>query len=307
MATTSASRSRADPPLVLCAGIAVVDFIFRVESFPTPHTKTPVTDMVVTGGGCAANAAIAIARLGGRARFAGPLGGDDLSERIIDGLLAEGVDIAPAVRVRGATSSLSGIFVDQAGERLLATRRAQGLAGARPRDAEAALADVDVVLADNHFPDFVAPICAAAFRRGLRLVLDFDRPSGLSDPLLPFASHPVFSAEALRGIGGADLPAALAALPGGGFAAVTDGRNGAFWRDGRAVRHQEAFAIEAVDTLAAGDVFHAAFALALAEGNNEAQAMRFAAAAASLKCARFGGIAGSPTRAAVEELLGGGV
>jgi sulfofructose kinase len=69
------------------------------------------------------------------------------------------------------------------------------------------------------------------------------------------------------------------------------------------VWRQKAFAVCAVDTLAAGDVFHAAFALALAEGRAEAAALRFASAAAALKCTRFGGIVGSPTRAEVEQLL----
>jgi sulfofructose kinase len=64
-----------------------------------------------------------------------------------------------------------------------------------------------------------------------------------------------------------------------------------------------AFPIQPVDTLAAGDVFHGAFALALAEGRAEIDAMRFAAAAAAIKCTRFGGISGAPGRAEVEALV----
>jgi hypothetical protein len=64
---------------------AVEDFTFRVDQFPTPSTKAVVEDFVITGGGCAANAAISIARLGGHARFAGPLGGDAMSDRIVEG------------------------------------------------------------------------------------------------------------------------------------------------------------------------------------------------------------------------------
>jgi sulfofructose kinase len=60
---------------------------------------------------------------------------------------------------------------------------------------------------------------------------------------------------------------------------------------------------EAVDTLGAGDIFHGAFALALAEGKAEIAAMRFAAAAAGLKCTRLGGSAGAPHRAEVDALL----
>jgi sugar/nucleoside kinase (ribokinase family) len=62
--------------------------------------------------------------------------------------------------------------------------------------------------------------------------------------------------------------------------------------------------VTVVDTLAAGDVFHGAFALALVEGRDAEEALRFAAAAASLKCSRFGGSAAAPVRREVDALLG---
>jgi sugar/nucleoside kinase (ribokinase family) len=294
-------------PAVLCAGMAVVDFIFRVERFPTAATKSPMQEFLITGGGCAANAAIAIARLGGEPRFAGPLGDDEHSARILDGLAREGVDVAGITRVAGAAPSVSGILVDAQGERLLTTRRSRDLATVRPPDPQGLLRGVCVLLADNHLPAFVVPICEAARERGLPVVLDIDKPTHMSDPLLALATHPIFSAEALRATSGAgDLEAALA-LAGGfcpGFVAVTDGPRGALWRAHGATGRQPAFAIDAVDTLAAGDVFHAGFALVLAEGGTDAQALAFASAAAALKCARFGGIVGAPRRAEVADLLG---
>jgi sugar/nucleoside kinase (ribokinase family) len=306
---TSGSAGSGARALVLCAGIAVLDFVFRVERFPTASAKSPMIDFAITGGGCAANAAIAIARLGGRARFAGPLGDDEHSARILDGLDREGVDMCGVARVPGADTSVSGIFVDAAGERLLTTRRSPGLGSTKPADPERLLRGADLVLVDSHFPVFVTPVCAAARARDLPVVLDVDKPVELSDPLLGLASHPIFSAEALRAATGIDDPAralTAAARHCPGFAAVTDGDNGAYWRqpgEQALVLHQPAFKIKAADTLAAGDVFHAGFALALAEGRPESEAMRFASAAAALKCTRFGGIVGSPTRAEVEHLL----
>ena len=61
--------------------------------------------------------------------------------------------------------------------------------------------------------------------------------------------------------------------------------------------------ITAVDTLAAGDVFHAGFAIAIGEGKSVAEAARFANAAAAIKCTRPGGRLGAPPRAEVEALL----
>ncbi|HEX4986530.1 MAG TPA: PfkB family carbohydrate kinase, partial [Burkholderiales bacterium] len=90
------------------------------------------------------------------------------------------------------------------------------------------------------------------------------------------------------------------------LAAVTRGEAGVTWveaRTGGRLHRCPAFAVQAVDTLAAGDVFHGAYALALAEGRAVAQAMRFAAAAAAIKCSRPGGRSGAPARDEVEALL----
>ena len=75
------------------------------------------------------------------------------------------------------------------------------------------------------------------------------------------------------------------------------------WLDGDEVTALPTFRVKAVDTLAAGDVFHGAFALALAEGRAIADAMRFAAATAALKCTRFGGGTGAPTGAKSRNFL----
>ena len=102
-----------------------------------------------------------------------------------------------------------------------------------------------------------------------------------------------------------DLGAALARMRGRtkGFLAVTDGANDILWLEGTTPRRMPVFPVDAVDTLAAGDVFHGAFALAIGEGRDEAAALRFAAAAAAIKCTRRTGGAGAPKRDEVEALL----
>ncbi len=61
--------------------------------------------------------------------------------------------------------------------------------------------------------------------------------------------------------------------------------------------------MDVVDTLGAGDVFHGAFALEVAGGAPPADALRSASAAAALKCTRFGGRLGIPTRAQLDAFL----
>jgi sugar/nucleoside kinase (ribokinase family) len=75
-------------PAILCAGIIVLDEVFQVERFPQADGKARAHGFFAVNGGCAANAAVAIARLGGRAALAGPLGGPAGSDLNGDRVLA---------------------------------------------------------------------------------------------------------------------------------------------------------------------------------------------------------------------------
>jgi sulfofructose kinase len=297
----------AKAPKILCGGIAVQDILMRVETFPAPGTKASASEFVITGGGCAANAAVAIARLGGTVGFSGPVGDHDdaVTQRIIADLESEAVDCSHVVRVTGATASVSLILIDGVGEKMIATRRGRNLATARP-DAQAAVADIDLLLVDNRFLEFVQALCEAAKTRKIPIVIDADKATRMDDPLLATGTHIIFSTEALRGTTGIhDVSEALhvmrARLPG--FLSATDGPAGAYWFEAGALMHMPAFAITPVDTLGAGDTFHGAYALMLAEGADTKTAIRFASAAAALKCQKFGGNAGTPTRTEVQYFL----
>jgi sulfofructose kinase len=304
------SSASAGARAILCAGIIVLDEVFQVERFPQPETKTPAHGFFAVNGGCAANAAVAVARLGARAALAGPLGGpageDGNGDRVLAALAREQVDCSGCRRVDGLSTPLSAILIDAQGERMIITHRDRQLDAARPADTAALVASADAVLADNRFPEFVRPICAAARARGIKVVLDVDGPTPMGDDLFRIATHVVFSREGLSATTGLDDPgAALARVADTtpSFLAVTRGPQDVLWRDGQTLRGSPVFAVNAVDTVGAGDVFHGAFTLALAEGKDEVTAMRFAAAAASLKCARLGGSMAAPHRAEVEALL----
>ena len=308
----AASASASRPRTILCAGIAVLDHVFRVERFPVGEVKTQASEFLSINGGNAANAAVAVAHLGGRARFVAPLGGPAGEEPNGDQFLAllgrEAVDCSACSRMPGVPTPVSAIAIDARGERAIVNFRDDRLAAARPADAAALVADADAVMADNRFPEFVLPICVAARDRGIPSVLDADEPRHQNNALLQIVSHVVFSAEGLRATTGIDdlapaLMRAGAMTPS--FLAVTDGVNDVLWLEQGTVRRFSVFRVEPVDTLGAGDVFHGAFALMLAEGRDEREAMRFAAAAAAVKCTRFGGITGAPNRGEVEALLAG--
>jgi len=309
-AETRFIKRREAVPHILCAGVIALDEVFRVEEFPRPDGKVQANGFFVVNGGCAANAAVAIARLGGRALLAGPMGGpkgeDANGDRVLRALKREHVDCTFCQRIPCLATALSTIFMNTRGDRTIVTYCDERIAATMPTDADAAVAVADVLLADNCFPDFVQPICAAARRRRLPVVLDGDRRTAENDPLFRLATHVVFSSECLRETtGAADLAEGLKRIASNtdAFIAVSNGPEDILYLEGGAVRRLPVLSIVAVDTLGAGDAFHGGFALALAEGQGEVEAMRFGAAVAGIKCTRLGGSAGIPKRSEVEALI----
>jgi sulfofructose kinase len=295
-------------PNILCVGGAVQDILMHVDKFPHAGSKVQASEFLITIGGQGGNAAVGAARLGAKVSYAGPLGdeNDEIANWIVRTLEGEGIDCRHATRVAGAISSVSSIMIDAAGEKMIATRRGRKLTESVPIDASQVVAEVDAVLLDNRYPDFVIPIAKAAQARGIPRVLDFDWGDSDNEPLIRICTHVIASSEALRTATGInDLSAALQKLGAHykGFLAVTNGPEGVYWLDRGLVRHMDAFNVKAVDTLGAGDVFHGAFTLRWVETGDVIESMRFASAAAAIKCTRFGGLMGAATRNEVDSFL----
>ncbi|MBY0383005.1 MAG: sugar kinase [Xanthobacteraceae bacterium] len=297
-------------PKILCIGMPVRDLVFRVDDLPARGLKKHASHYTEISGGNALNAAIAIARLGGRPFMTGPMG--DAAEKgsatIFDDFAKEGINGSTLVRMPGLVTPISNILIDDTGERTIVTFRDPGLWKVKlPHETEL-LKDCAAVLVENRCADFSRDLCLEAHRRGIPVILDADQVMPLTDSLLQAATHIIFSEEVLRGVAGSNDDAValrkVASLTPA-FVAVTNGSDGMTWLDpdGQA-RHMEAFPIKAVDTLGAGDVFHGAFTLAMAERHPIEEAMRFSAAAAAIKCTRHGGAFAAPQRPEIEAFLG---
>lgn len=289
---------------VFCVGIATVDEVMTVDALPTGEAKLLAIRHDEVGGGCAANAAVAISRLGGDAAFGGLLGNDRIGDLAAEGLQAEGVDTSDLVRVRDASTPLSLVLVDRSGRRLVVNHSPPGYFEApAPRDRPA-LERADAVLVDVRWPRGAEAALRRARERGVPGVVDADRTlAGATLSMLADASHVVFSRDGLLGTTGeidiVDGLRRIGAVAGDHWIAVTDGPNGVYWLCDDRLCHAPAFPVDAVDTLGAGDAFHGAFTLALAEGADEPTAVVFASATAALKCTRPGGRDGFPTRGQV--------
>ncbi len=300
---------QAGGPNILCIGMPVRDLTFRTPAVPARGSKENATGFGEICGGNALNAAIAIVRLGGRATLCGPMGdAGEISARFIYEQMAhEGIDTTYLIHMPGLATSISAVMIDPTGERTIVTFRDPELWNVKLPDADTLLGDCQAILVESRCAGFCTDLCAEAVRRGIPVIVDADRAMSLSEGLLAASSHLVFSSEPLQETAGtADDGEALRKIAKltRSFLAGTRGPRGTIWLDEKGeLRETPAFPVHTLDTLGAGDVFHGAFVLAVTEKQELRRALRFASAAAALKCTRFGGAFAAPQRAEVEELL----
>lgn len=298
---------------ILCLGNTTLDKIWPVSQLPSSGGKYRASGYLEVGGGMAANAAVAVAKLGGNAAYWGRAGDDTAGRTMLEQMVAYGIDVSQFRLLPGATSSTSAILVTPDGERAIINFRGAGLpeqADWLPLDQVAA---ADAVLADIRWVEGANLLFGAARAAGKPTVLDGEiATADAFATVLPLVEHAIFSEAGLRAFFGerainndADRLAALRAVRvlGCRVAAVTRGPEGTVWLDETGVHFQMAFTVEAVDTTGAGDVFHGAYTLAIGEGKSVPEAMRFASAVAALKCTRRGGRAGIPDRAEAQAFL----
>lgn len=291
---------------LLIAGVAVIDFVFMVDEMPRRPEKFRAIGAEIVGGGGAANAAVTVARLGGEAMLATRLGDDAIADMILAELQREGVDCRLARRLEGKRSSFSSVFIDARGERQIVNFRDMGMSFDADWLTPMLPARFDAALCDTRWPQGGPAILNAARKLGVPAVVDAEAPIHEAMDTLRAGSHVAFSLQGLRDYcGHEDVERGLrqAAAETDAWVCVTDGENGVTFLASGEVGHVPAFPVEVVDTLAAGDVWHGAFALMLSEGVAEPEAVRFANSVAAIKCTRFGGRGGVPTRAEAEAFL----
>ncbi|NLY02089.1 MAG: permease [Rhodopirellula sp.] len=295
---------------VLGFGAVAVDDLVYVDAYPAADHKVRVRQRRRQCGGLTGTALVAAARLGARCGYAGVLGNDPLSEEVADALRREGIDLGPCVRRVEARPAYSTIIVDRADNTRTVFSSLGGLIGPDPDlPAPATIRSAAVLLVDHHGLKGTLRVARIARRHGIPIVADFERDAGPEfQRLLWLVDHLVVSERCARQLTGAGDPAEAAERlwhPVHAAVVVTSGEAGCWYVCDRrgAVRHQPAFRVEAVDTTGCGDVFHGAYAVALAEGKTVPASVRFASAAAALKAEVSGGQAGIPGRDALERFL----
>lgn len=286
---------------VLVIGMAAADYVFFVDAFPDQAAKFRATNATVVGGGCGANAAVAVAKLGCEAMLMSRLGADQVGDMILSDLIGEGVNVS-LCDTTGERSSFSSVLVDARGERQIVNYRGAGLSQSLNTIKNAPA--VDVVLADTRWTEGAVAAMQLAKERGVPGILDIEAPA--KSDAFEAASHLAFSQQGITDFYPGREPVDAVAAAASDFdcwVCVTMGEKGVFYHGPDGAGHVPVFDVDVVDTLGAGDVWHGAFAMRLAEGAHEVEAVQFANAVAAIKCTRQGGRAGTPTRTETDEFI----
>jgi ribokinase len=295
---------------VLGIGCATVDDLLYVPAYPEPDSKMQVNRSERRVGGLTAVALAAAARSGAHCAYAGMLGHDDISRYIEAELRREGIDTGPVIYRDDAQPVHAVIIADMTHSTRNIFYEVKGRIGADDHHpAPDVIRRARVLFIDDY--NITGNLRAAAIARdaGIPIVADFERGHVPQfGDLLSLVDHLILSAGAAMRISGADDPAQavqrLWAL-GRGVVVVTCGAAGCWYMDADHLEpaHQAAFPVTAVDTTGCGDVFHGAYAAALARDWPLAQRIIFASASAALKASRPGGIAAIPTLAQTRHFL----
>jgi len=301
------------------AKIAVVgslnmDLVVRVPHMPIPGETVIGSDFRTIPGGKGANQAVAATRLGAEVTMIGRVGDDDFGRAQLRNLGELGVDTTHVIVDPEAATGIALITLDASGQNsiVLASGANMRLTTEDINAAQDAILQSDVLVLQLESPlEVVAYAIDMAHAEGVEVILNPAPAQPLAketlvklDYLIPNESETVL----LTGIEVADINSAKAAAErlrgeGVGTVILTLGDRGAFLVSATESVHVPGYEVEVVDTTAAGDAFVGGFAVALAQGQNLAEAVRYANAAGALAVTGLGAQPSLPTRQEVEEFM----
>ena len=289
-------------------GLNAVDQLITVDHYPARGGKEAIRSARVMPGGQVATAMIACRRLGlPRVRYLGKVGDDEAGRLSRRSLEESGVDCRYLLTEPGTPNQAAVIVIDgESGERTIFWQRSDRL-NMTPAELPAeAFCCAPVLLVDGHDQDAAIRCAEEARARGIATVLDVDRVRSRTRELLRLIDFCIGSETFPKDLTGeSDLDSALLRAAEGfpGFLAATLGPAGvAFAWEGR-VHRVPGFAVPAVDTTGAGDVFHGAFLYGLVQGWPLGRILPFANAAAALNCTAPGARGGLRPAAEVLDFL----
>ncbi|MDR3793561.1 MAG: ribokinase [Terracidiphilus sp.] len=296
-------------PIVVVGSINM-DLVAHTHHIPVPGQTVIGTGFDTTPGGKGANQAVAAARLGYPVTMVGAVGEDVFGQALLDNLASSGVRTQAVARLSGPSGVAPILIADNGENSIVVIPGANGKMDRAAVDRHAALIrSAGLVLCQLELPmETVLHTFALCAEAGVPVILDPAPAAPLPDAAFPqIAWFTPNETEAAFYLGNTTTPedAAHRLLAKGLKGVVLKrGSEGAYVAHaGGKAAWVKSFPVQAVDTVAAGDCFNGAFAVALLEGNDPWAAARFAAAAAAISVTRRGAQASMPSRAEVNAFL----
>ena len=295
---------------VLGIGTAAVDDLLLVERFPVPDSKVDILESYRQGGGQTATAMAAAARQGARTAFCCRLGHDELSLFTIAELEKEGVNCTSCVQ-DGEGSPYHSVIIVDTHERTRTILHSGGNVSPPPEIiTREFINQTRVLFIDDNSGRAGIKAAGIAHVLGIPVIADVEpNPPAETAELLPLIDHLVIGREIAATLSGKENEAEMATALCGSVrpcCVVTAGEKGCWYSEnGAPAVHVPGFRVEVVDTTGCGDVFHGAYAAAIARGEEIASAVMLANASAAIKATRPGGRMGIPDLVAVRKYLSG--
>lgn len=286
---------------VLCIGHACYDLIFSVAQHPKADEKIFANDLLGCGGGPAANAAIAVSRLGLTSAFSGYLGQDFYGEMHLHELAHHHVNTQLIVRDTSPTP-VSAVLVKPDGKRALINYK--GSTKALPANAiDFSSIKAKSILFDGHESHLSLSLLESAKDYGIPTILDAGSMHEGTAQLWNQVDYLVTSEKFAYHFSD-DIHKALNRLAETSHAVViTRGDKGLIWQRGNQSGTLAAFPVNAIDTTGAGDAFHGAFAVAVATNIKWLDILAYSSAAGALCCTKLGARQGLPWQGEHNEFL----
>jgi ribokinase len=292
---------------IAVVGSINMDVAVRVAVLPQPGETVLGADAVLSLGGKGANQAVAAARLGADTRLIGCLGADAFGEAARQALMAEKIDLDGVRAVVSAATGVALITIGGDGQNMISVSPGANavLSVATILSHASMLSTSRILLLQNETPVEAAHAAIQVARAAGALVICDPAPASGYDPVLIAAADIITPNETeaamLTGVAVKDRASALAAARwlvarGARNAIVKLGADGVVHAGREGEGHVAAPPVVAVDTVAAGDCFNGALAVALAEGMVFREALSFACRAAAIAVTRPGASASMPYR-----------
>ncbi len=285
---------------VLVIGRSCLDYIAVVKQFPQENQKIPLEFRLSDGGGQGGTASCCISRLGGKVAYVGKLGDDDEGKFCLKRLADFGVATDFIEIVNGGKTPVAYAFITAAsGDRTIIYERNELPEITMTRTIKDLLAQSKVVLLDPEVT-YLGKQIPALKADHPKLVYDGERWRDGIEDMMTTADYFIPSSDLLDAnelsFGKMPFNQRLFGLNSRVFGnlIVTHGQDGAYYVFDDKLYHVAVPKVNAIDTIGAGDNFHAAFALALAKGFDLHQSVKFSVAVASLSCREYGGRKGIP-------------